>query len=244
MTKLIINADDFGYSVGVNLGIVEAHQHGIITSTSLMPNMPAIIQAAALAKQHPKLGVGIHFVLTCGTPLSKDVPSLTKADGSFLSRSELEAGAPNPFEVEREFRAQLAQFLSLGLIPTHFDSHHHVHMLEAVFPVVEKLALEMNVPLRKARTTDIQISPTTDTLNCDFYGEHLSQEILLEIFDQVQLYDSAEIMTHPALVDQPLLNGSSYAVPRANELAILTTSEARQAILDYGFQLITWRELP
>lgn len=89
LKKWIINADDFGYSKGVNYGIIEAHQQGIVTSATLMANMPGATHAAALAKDKPNLGVGVHLVLTIGKPLTEDVPSLIDKNGHFLRYNEL-----------------------------------------------------------------------------------------------------------------------------------------------------------
>jgi chitin disaccharide deacetylase len=126
MTKLIINADDFGYSKGVNLGIIEAFQNGVVTSATLMANMPGAEHAAALAKENPGLGVGIHLVLTCGKPICRDVPSLINDHGEFHRLADLEKIARID-EVERELTSQFERFLSFRIQPTHIDSHHHVH---------------------------------------------------------------------------------------------------------------------
>src|SRR5262245_52162998 len=85
MHRLIINADDFGFSASSNRGIIAGHKQGVVTSTTLMVGMPAAAEAASLARQHPKLGVGLHFNLTCGRPCrpAKDIPSLVDANGQF-----------------------------------------------------------------------------------------------------------------------------------------------------------------
>ena len=77
MSLVIINADDFGYSQGINLGIIEAHKNGILSSTTMMANMPGFEHGVELAKNNPKLGIGVHLNLTCGKPLLDNVPSLT-----------------------------------------------------------------------------------------------------------------------------------------------------------------------
>lgn len=103
--KLIVNADDFGYSKGVNLGIIEAHRAGVVTSTTTMVNMGGFEHAVQLARETPTLGVGIHLVLTCGAPVSHDVPSLTDEHGRF-HRGYDYLGTTSPEDVERSCAAK------------------------------------------------------------------------------------------------------------------------------------------
>jgi chitin disaccharide deacetylase len=121
---LIINADDFGASPGVNRGIIEAHTNGIVTSTTLMVDQPAARAAAELAQAHPGLGVGLHWDL----------------DGRDLS----DAGA-----VRSELTRQLDAFAELtGRPPTHLDSHHHVHRVPGVRAIAKEIAARAGLPLR------------------------------------------------------------------------------------------------
>lgn len=83
MGKLIINSDDFGYSNGVNYGIIDAYRNGILTSTTLMANMPGFNEAVKLKKEYPRLGVGVHLTLTCGKPLLKSHKTLVSENGEF-----------------------------------------------------------------------------------------------------------------------------------------------------------------
>lgn len=247
MTKLIINADDFGYSKGVNFGIVEAYENGIVTSTTLMANMPGREHAAKLAKEHPGLGVGIHLVLTCGSPVRDDVPSLINEQGEFRSQMEWMKYA-EPAEIEREFSAQYKTVLALGLKPTHIDSHHHVHAHRKVAPIVTRLAEQYGLPVRKfsnvySEGVGHQKFHTTDVCLPDFYDQGVTKENLIHMLDQVKGRDTVEIMCHPAYVDVALLNGSSYNVERVRELEILTDPEIRSAVRTRGFELISYRDL-
>lgn len=146
MKQLIVNADDFGFSDAANAGIVTAHQQGIVSSTSLMVNMPAAWSAAALAKGLPRLGVGLHLNLSCGTPLSSaaQVPSLVDAQGHFWSMGQLLlrlwTGRIAIADVVRETQAQFDAFANLGLRCTHFDGHRHVHCLPQLFPQIARVA--------------------------------------------------------------------------------------------------------
>src|SRR5699024_11986375 len=83
MLKLIINADDFGYSRAVNYGIIDAHKKGVLTSTTLMTNMPGAEHAYKLGKEYNHLGIGVHLTLTCGKPLLDNHQTLVDADGNF-----------------------------------------------------------------------------------------------------------------------------------------------------------------
>lgn len=250
MTKLIINADDFGYSKGVNYGIIDAHQNGLVTSTTMMANMPAAEHASKLAFENPDLSVGIHFVLTCGAPVSTGVPSLVDEYGNFKRLSVFEKdGSINPEEVEKEYRAQLERFLSFGLKPSHFDSHHHMHMHDLVYPVFEKLAKEQGVPIRISSPNPNHPSykyKTTKYFDYSFYNSEenaISVDLLIHILKKCSQFETSEIMSHPAFLDQALLNGTSYALPRALEHQILTSKEVRRAIEDLNIKLINYRQL-
>ncbi|OQP14540.1 MULTISPECIES: chitin disaccharide deacetylase [Geobacillus thermoleovorans group] len=236
----IVNADDFGYSKGVNYGILEAFQNGVVTSATLMANMPAAEHAARLAKDHPELGVGIHFVLTCGRPLA-DVPSLVNENGEFPRRGEALVGARRG-DIERELCAQLERFFSFGLTPTHIDSHHHVHEHPNVFPVVEQLAERYRLPIRPVRTARPHRLPTVDVFFPDFYGDGLTKDRFISLIDRIGDGQTAEVMCHPAYIDVPLASGSSYCQQRVEELAVLTDPTLVAEMAERGVQLITYRE--
>lgn len=246
MTKLIINADDFGYSKGVNLGIIEAFQNGVVSSTTMMANMPGAEHAAELAKKNPGLGVGIHLVLTCGSPVHHAVSSLTNEKGEFHHLKEIEQFLV-PEDVEKEFTSQFERFLSFGLEPTHIDSHHHVHGLAEVYPVVEKLAQRYGLPVRKVSADSQHAShrllKSVQYFNHEFYGNELTNQSLMEAIEKAGLYETAEIMCHPAFIDEPLLAGSSYALQRVRELSILTDESIRRMISDKKMELVTYREV-
>ena len=133
-TRLIVNADDFGWTRGITDGILLAHRRGIVTSTSLMVNQPATAYAVEQLASTPQLSVGIHLNLTDGRPVltGRQVPSLVDSRGRFHPFSQLQRRLwrlqIRSREVEAEFRAQIQQMKSLGLAPTHADSHHHLHM--------------------------------------------------------------------------------------------------------------------
>jgi hopanoid biosynthesis associated protein HpnK len=148
---LVVNADDFGISRGVNRGIVEAHRAGLVTSASLMPNLPSAEDALTRAAICPDLGLGLHLTLTAGRPLSDpdDVPSLVDPEGQFFVLGallgRLSLGRVRSDDLRRELTAQVEWALHHGLEPSHLDSHHHVHTHPRVAPIVIGLAREHGV---------------------------------------------------------------------------------------------------
>lgn len=246
MTKLVINADDFGYSKGVNLGILEAYKHGVVSSTTMMVNMPGAAHAAALALAHPGLGVGIHLVLDCGYPVHPNVPSLVDESGRFYKMEEMLEKAEG-HDIEKELYAQIEKFFSWGLTPTHLDGHHHVHGQEKIYPFVEKLANAFKIPIRKVSAdpnhSSNQLLKTTDTFLYEFYGNELTPTSLIDLVKKSTSFETAEIMCHPAYIDEEVLTGSSYNVQRARELSILTNLEVKQVIEENHIELVTYKDV-
>lgn len=153
MKRLVVNADDFGMSHGINRGILEAHRRGIVTSTTLLANGAAFEDAVASAAVAPKLGVGVHLNLTDGRPLleAAAVPSLVNSRGEFwrdpaaLLRRHLR-GQLRSADVERELWAQIDKVRASGIPITHLDGHKHVHMLPGIVEIVARLAKESGIP--------------------------------------------------------------------------------------------------
>jgi hopanoid biosynthesis associated protein HpnK len=140
--RLIVNADDFGFTAGVNRAIVEAHTHGIVTSSTLMANGRAFEDAVCLAKSVPRLSVGCHVVLIDGEPVldAKLLPSITSAHSTgdrfrdrlqFFAARAL-AGRLDSGEIEAEASAQIRKLQSAGVGVSHLDTHKHTHLFPAV----------------------------------------------------------------------------------------------------------------
>lgn len=126
---LVVNADDFGRTPGVSQGILEAHLHGIVTSTTVMANLPSAPEAVQIAlAEAPALAMGVHLNLTHGHPVlpASQVPSLVASAGSFFPYPELcsKIADVRPDEVSREWIAQIQRLLELGVVADHIDSHH------------------------------------------------------------------------------------------------------------------------
>lgn len=151
---LIVNADDFGLTSGVNKGILDCHRAGSVSSASLMVNTSAVLEAVEIARAYPALGVGLHFNLTLGRPLNSTaaVRSLVGTDGCFFTRSRCEQrlmlGLLAREDIEREFHAQVERFRSSGMRMTHIDSHQHVHLFPQVFDILADYCRVNDVPLR------------------------------------------------------------------------------------------------
>ena len=159
-TRLIVNADDFGMSRGISDAVLLAHRFGILTSASLMINMPAAEYALELASRAPNLGVGIHLNLCSGKPIlpPADVPSLVDDGGSFhpprTMTRKLWTWQASGREIERELRAQIRRMKSFGHHPTHADSHHHMHIYPAAArPFARALEAEEITCARASRCT-------------------------------------------------------------------------------------------
>ena len=146
MKHLIINADDFGVTAGVNRAVIECYDAGVLTSTTLLANGAAYDEAVELAHRTPGLGVGAHLNLTAGRPLlpADTVPTLVDETGRFHTRGRLMRraafGRVKPTEVAQELRAQIERLHDSGITITHLDSHQHVHSIPGIFPVVQTLA--------------------------------------------------------------------------------------------------------
>ncbi|MHA6195196.1 ChbG/HpnK family deacetylase [Pseudomonas wadenswilerensis] len=157
--QVIVNADDFGLNEPTNAVILRAFQSGVISSATAMANMPAFRNACALARQQPMLRgrVGLHFNLSHGRPLSEAIleePALCNEAGEFefsLSRKCLWLSRRTRQAVELELAAQWQHCLGLGLLPSHLDSHQHVHNVWPIGEIVARFAAREGVPVRLAR---------------------------------------------------------------------------------------------
>ena len=143
MPRLIVNADDFGLTAGVNRAIAEASRNGVVTSATLMANSRAFEDAVSLAQAEPRLKVGCHIVLIDGEPLCPDLISLTNGTAKFRSSIKDFAIAAVrkrivPDEIRREAEAQIRKAQSAGIAVTHVDTHKHTHLFPHVLrPVLQ-----------------------------------------------------------------------------------------------------------
>jgi hopanoid biosynthesis associated protein HpnK len=151
MRRLIVNADDFGYTAGVNRAIVEAHTRGVVTSSTLMASGRAFDEATKLARSNPRLSVGCHVVLIDGEPVlgAHAVPSLTHdsqfRDGLKTFALRAIAGRMNDDEIAAEATAQIRKIQSAGIAVSHFDTHKHTHLFPKILRPLLRAARECGV---------------------------------------------------------------------------------------------------
>jgi len=152
--RLVVNADDLGLTTGVNDGIFDAHDRGILTSASLFANAAATIDAIGRARRRPSLGIGAHLTLVDGAPmLAPDrVTTLVAENGRFRAtwKSFLLAclrGKVALDDAERELSAQIDRIRAEGIRLTHLDAHKHVHAFPPLFAVVVRLATRFDIPV-------------------------------------------------------------------------------------------------
>ena len=145
--NLIVNADDLGWTAGVNRGVTEAHRNGIVTSASLLANGSAFAEAVELARKTRGLGAGVHLNLSDGPPTAsrEAVPTLVNASGEFEGGPDglllkIATRGLSMREVEMEWEAQISKVRGAGVEPTHLDGHKHVHMLPGLFEIALRLA--------------------------------------------------------------------------------------------------------
>lgn len=215
--KLIINADDFGFSESINNGIIDAYNEGLISSTTIMINMPYAKDAILKWKENNSLGLGIHINLTQGSPISNNVKSLVDENGIFHKHRKIENG-----EVEvsyedayREIKAQIDKLLSYEVKIDHLDYHHFIYLNPAIRKALIDLALEYKLPLRtidfdfREEVKSLGIK-TPDIFSFDFYDEGAKWETLVNFVENHKECSSIEILTHCGYIDEDTKQRTSY----------------------------------
>ena len=253
LMKLIVNADDFGYSERITAGILRAHRDGIVTATTLMTNAPHTHSAATLARADPSLDVGVHLVLTFDRPLVdvERVQTLVDKDGRFFRPIELLSRDVDREEALMEYRAQYRKARELlGRKPTHLDSHHWVHDHPALEWAIGALAHETGTAARihseeqrdRLRARGVR---TPDHFAREFqYEAKVGVDSLLALLERLAAQTGVtELMCHPGEPDQDLVRRSGYARERETELATLTDPRVRAAVKDLGITLATFSDV-
>jgi chitin disaccharide deacetylase len=214
--RLIVNADDFGASSGVNRGIVECHRRGVLTSTSLMVTGAAAEEAVALSRENPDLAIGLHW----------DV----------VGEDEREFDLSDHEAVRKEFAAQLERFQALmGRLPTHVDSHRHTHLDDDVRELFLGLAAPLGVPVRG----DGQVRFIGGFYAQWEWGvtelEHVSVEALQGILRNELGEGWTEVSCHPGYMTPEYR--SMYATEREAEIRTLTDPRIRATLEELGIRL-------
>lgn len=251
MKRLIVNADDYGRTPGVNEGTLEAYVKGIVTSATVMVLEPAAREGIRLARAvAPDLALGLHFAVTGGGPCASppgSVPHLTR-DGHFVRSLEDLPDRIPAAEVKRELEAQIALFEQAAKgPPTHLDSHHHAALHVSVQPVFAEVALKRGLPVRAANARARgQLHEAglrlPDHFLASFYGSGATAGNLKFVLAHLR-EGVSELMCHPGHPDEALLSGSSYAREREQEIAALCDPAVREGLAADAIELISFREL-
>jgi len=259
--RLVVNADDFGYTRDVNQGIVEAHQRGILTATTLMAGAPAFDDAVRLAKENPSLDIGVHLVLVGEPPFPPTIPSLMRA---------VALGRIRVFD---ELVKQVRLVLDAGLQPTHLDTHKHTHLLPPVLDAVARISQEFAIPWVR-RPFDFPITPNSAGLvrraTSAAFGvvrgrfarvlaargckstDHFAGFQLTGNYDAQSLArliralpeGSTEFMCHPGICGDELRAAQTrLKESREQELHALTSPEVRKELAASQVELVSYRDL-
>jgi predicted glycoside hydrolase/deacetylase ChbG (UPF0249 family) len=228
---LIVNADDFGQSPGVNRGIIEAHEHGIVTSASLMVRWPAAVEAAAYAGAHAELSLGIHI----------DLGEWRVVNGEWIALYQV-VPLDDREAVRSEVARQLATFQRLTASePSHIDSHQHVHLREPMHSVTMELARKLAIPLRRCHD-QIRYCGA-------FYGQtddgaaltgRISVDALIQIVAGLPS-GCTELGCHPGFASD--LN-TMYRAERAQEVDVLCDPRLRWALETLNVKLCSFTTVP
>ncbi|HWF07070.1 MAG TPA: ChbG/HpnK family deacetylase [Bryobacteraceae bacterium] len=261
--RLIVNADDFGFTRDVNEGIVEAHRKGILTATTLMANGSAFDDAVRLARSWPTLDVGCHLVLVQGPSVAEPSRQLPATLGE-LARALVRGKLP----VYEELLAQVRRIVRAGIRPTHIDTHKHTHLLPPVLEAIARLAAQFGIPwVRRpfdfgidagARITKSAIAlgmrvtrpgfaralgdlKTTDHFTGFQITGTLRRSNLIQTLER--LPDGlTEFMCHPGKCG-PELHAAATRLKESRELELkaLTSAEVREVIERRGIRLVNYR---
>jgi chitin disaccharide deacetylase len=226
--RLVVTADDFGLSAGVNAGVLLAHEQGIVTAASLMVRGAAAEEAVAAAADHPRLALGLHV----------DLAEWVVEDGHWRAAYEV-VDVSDAAAVAAELERQLERFAELtGRPPAHLDSHQHIHREEPVRSILGVRARELRLPLRHHGRLRY----------CGgFYGQDRGGAPLPEAITPPALValirglppGATELCCHPAAAATP---GMAYGTERVHELAALCDPTVRTAIDGAGVRLCTHAE--
>lgn len=217
---VIVNADDLGASRGINEGIVEAVDAGIVTSASLMVNMPAARHAVEKMAPHPEISIGIHVNFTNESP-----PTIVDYD--------------DPGACGREVVRQLEEFVSLvGDTPTHIDTHHNIHRDGRLKPMFVDAARHLGIPLRENGPVEY-FSSFYGRWDEETHPEHISVDNLLTMIDGFGP-GPTELSCHPG---RPELEfESSYHIERFLELETLLSPGLGEALTRMGVVLTSYHQ--
>ena len=243
--KLIINADDFGLTDGVNRGILKGMQDGLLTDTSAIVCAPAFASGAELALQNGVREMGLHCLATVGRPIlpAGQVRSLVGENGVFYSRDVFMSRDIDVSELEAEMEAQIGVLLRSGLALSHLDTHHgFMYKTEAIKEMFVRLAHKYDVPLRNEQSRKTDEGPVNEELRRlgvraveKLYFNrgipcHTVETVKAFLEEAQGRWDMVEIGCHPGYSDEELRNISPLNDDREKELAVFLDPSLRQYV--------------
>ena len=265
---IIVHADDLGMAHSINLATIKAFESGLVNSGSIMMPCPWVPEIAAYAKANPQADLGLHLTLTSewtqlrwGPVSGKDrVASLLDPNGYFRLTETEAAKYADPKEVETEIRAQIERARSLGIVPTHLDSHMGtLYQNKALFDVFLRVAREQKLPVRVAKTwfTRADFLPESLTATDVFIDRVLDINPSVAPQDWAKFYSDAlrqlepgvtEIVIHLAYDDAEMRGATSDhpnwgAAWRQRDFDFFTSDAFRKVLAENNIKLITWREV-
>jgi len=246
---LIVNADDCNLSHEVTRGILEAHRCGIVTSSTVMVNLPGLERTREMLRSAATLDVGLHLNLTFGPPVlpAGSVASLVDTSGLFFRDPSRQSQAGDPRHIRQELGAQAARFRTVfGRRPSHVDSHHHLHRFAPVFEVALDLAVSLGLPLRAlspemaGRIRNHGLAAPDRMVGDVGPQPYWTRERLLSTIASLG-EGVTELVCHPGYADATL--ASSYATQRDAERQALCDPGVAEALQGAGVRLAGYREL-
>lgn len=263
MKRLIVNADDFGFTRDVNAGIVDAHRNGILTATTLMANGDAFDDAIRLARENPSLDVGVHLVMVQGNSVLEPGRELPQTLGE-LVRTLLQRKL-DPYQ---EARAQVEKIVATGVRPSHIDTHKHTHLLPPVLRAVARVAREFGIrwvrrPFDFGVDRSVQIQKRAVSMAMSLMAPHFANTLeglkttdyftgfqITGTLDGARLVDTlqrlpdglTEFMCHPGILGPELRQAKTrLKESREIELVALKSPEAQDVLAGVGIQLMNYR---
>ena len=251
--RLIINADDCNLTPGVTRGIFLAHDQGMVTSTTLLINLPLEEKTVKEIKKRKHLGLGLHLNVTLSTPLNRTskVPSLVNPEGRFRRPPDYLKKMPSVKEVIREYDAQIRLFQKrFGIKPDHLDTHHHLHDFPVFFSALSHAAKKWKVPVRRSRifrlaeyASKVAGLQTTDFLFGNLEAHSFWQpDSFLGVVENLP-EGTSEIACHPGFCDAELLAISSMRESREKERKLFSDRNLRKRISHLAIELIRFSEI-
>lgn len=268
--RLIINADDFGISRGVNTGIIEAAVAGVVTSASMIVNLPEFADALDRAQLCPFLSLGLHFNLTAGRPLTAARSLRQRNTGEFHSMPQLMAraslGRVDTWDIISECMAQIDRMIDAGVPPTHLDSHRHVHTHPAISWAVARAAASRGISQVRAPLEPLRLNAGNWRSTIKKTGLLASARLARQSaargqrihFVGISLQGgryfaerlfalipqlpagTTELMTHPGYADAALAKQDGYTLYRQTELGVLCSREFREHLVQHGVTLTSF----